>query len=187
MQENSLNAYVRISKIKNPVATGELNGKGDPVYTITAVGIALCGSIRDRDTGSYQPEYRDIDLVFSNISSRHSEMLSEGCEILIGGANVVSYDSDIAYPRKMFGMLSNQDSDDATMTQEEIVEFLVDSVTKAHPDLSFVNVSRQIGTLIQRSRRRTVVRVMPGQWSLKASPKQIATAHAVEMEDFSAL
>lgn len=185
MQENSLTTYARITSVKNPVATGQKNGKGDPVYTITATGTTLCGSTRNPETGNYEQEFREIDLVFSNITARHGEMLSEGCEIMVHDGVVISYEASVNYPRRLFHLLTTEETTAASLQQPGIVDFLVDAVTKAHPNLPFDEVAKQLNTLIQQSRRKTIVRVMPGQWSLKASPKQIANAQAVDAEDFS--
>ena len=172
MQKNNWSGYVRVSSVQPAVPTGTVSRQGDKQFQMTVTVTAPCGSIWNEDTRRFDIENREVDLVFFDLTQKNAELIVPQSELYINGATVVTWSKDWNYnPSKLNLVGGDRDGIISTM-----FEALKDKCEPIYHD----ELRRQIGIIVQKSRRVTVVRVMPGQWSLQATPSQLRLAHKVE-------
>lgn len=170
MQENSVVLYTRISETRPPAPSGELNARQEPTFNVRATGISTCGIIKDPNSSSFSNETREVDLVFTSITTRQLEFISRGSELFIQGASCISYKTPVIYPKALFAAMSV--SGNAT-DSEDIINWLGNKLNAIPGDKTY----EALTALLPKERRITIIRVKPGQWSLKASPQQIASGN----------
>jgi hypothetical protein len=186
MNKNHFVGYGTIASVKAPIPSNNTNRQGDPLFALQAVAVFDCGNVRDPNTGVYSTERREADITFTQMSMKQCELICEKAHIFINGGSIISTDAPQAYPRSKYKILSSDpDRQENVVHPDEIVAFLTQAVTQFDPALDHTQVFDRIRDLIPMTRRRTILRVQSGQWTIMASPKQIASAQVVDFSQFS--
>ena len=173
MQENNFICYGKIKSLRPPTPSG-VNNRNEPVYNVVAILATLCGS--NYADGQISPEVREVEVVFNNASQRQIDLLSVNSEIMINGASVITTEVNQSYPKERlseFTSLSNEFNRDVLLN---FISECVYNTTNGN-----INAIRdQLALLIPSTRKKTIVRVKTGQWSLKASDRQLVSATNID-------
>jgi hypothetical protein len=162
VQENTFSAYVTLTKVNQATSTGNFNKRKDPLYLVKATATNTIGS-KTSDTGRFTLDCRELDLHFTDLTEKHLSMLTEGCEVAIFNAVIISYYTDIQYP---VSLLSNViDTEESLISPEDVVKALTEKFGEIY-EKDFSNV-------IQKRRRQTVIKVMPMRWRITATAVQL--------------
>ena len=165
MQENTFSSYVTLTTVNQGTSTGKLNSRKEPLYLVKATATNTIGS-KTNDAGRFTLDVRELDLYFTDLSERHLAMLTEGCEVAIFNAIVISYHTDIKYPISLISSLV--DSEDTLVSAKEIIDSLTEKLGESYRD--------NLTNIIQERRRQTIIKVQPMRWRITASPAQLQTA-----------
>ena len=165
MQENTFSAYVTLTKVNQATNTDKFNSRQDPLYLVKATATNTIGS-KTNEVGRFTLDCREIDLYFTDLTEKHLSMLTEGCEVGIFNATVISYYTDIQYPISIVDTIVK--TDEALVSPETIIDSLVEKLGEDHRE--------NLTSIIQSRRRQTIVKVMPMRWRITASPTQLQNA-----------
>ena len=172
MQENSFICYGKIKQLKVPTPAG-VNSRNEPVYNVVATMSTLCGSAYT--DGQVSSEIRDIEIVFNNASQKQIDLLSVNAEVMINGASVITTDMPQSYPRERLHTIATA----GDFNRESLIDFISECVYNT-TNGNIQQIRDQISLLIPATRKKTIVRVKSGQWTLKASERQIVNATQID-------
>jgi hypothetical protein len=154
-----------------------MNTRNEPLFLVSATGTCSVGTKKNNDRFSL--DYREVDLVFMDLTEKHVSMIVSDCEVSIFGAVVISYNADIKYPCNMVNSLidSNDERiiDNMYATAETIADGIVNLISPVSEDVK-ATIKEQLSYIVQNKRRSTTVKVLPMKWRVTASPAQINRA-----------
>mgnify|MGYP007122437425 CR=1 FL=1 len=166
--------YVRIHSVGNTIAMGTSNGRGAPLYKLSATAfVAYGGTYID---GEFVEDNREIDLDFTNLTDKSSRLILPESEILINGGKPFSYVVGIGFPAKIAkGIVDGTTmGNPAVYTAEAVILGIADRIGKEHLD--------NLRMIIPSERRKTAIEIPSGTWNIKAHPNQIASAQKLEVQ-----
>jgi len=165
VQENTFSSYVTLTTVNQGTSTGQFNSRKEPLYLVKATATNTIGS-KTNDAGRFTLDVREVDLYFTDLSERHLAMLTEGCEVAIFNAAVISYHTDIKYPVSLISSLV--DTEESLVSAKDIIDSLAEKLGESHRE--------DLTNIIQERRRQTIVKVQPMRWRITASPAQLQSA-----------
>lgn len=177
MQENNFNGYVKLNKVSQPRSLNKMNNRNEPLFLVSATGACSVGT--KKTNNRFSLDYREVDLIFMDLTEKHVSMIVAECEVSVFGAVVISYNADIKYPCAMVNSLVNTDNeeivDNMHVTAETITNGILNLIDHPNEKIKLV-IKEQLSYIIQNKRRSTTVKVLPMKWRVVASPSQINRA-----------
>jgi hypothetical protein len=140
MQENNFNGYVKLTKLSQPRGLNKMNNRNEPLFLVSATGTCSVGTKKNNDRFSL--DYREVDLIFMDLTEKHVSMIVLDCEVSIFGAVVISYNADIKYPCTMVNSLIDDNDerivDNMHVTAETIADGIVNLISPSSDDAKIV-------------------------------------------------
>lgn len=176
MQENIFSAYVKLDRVSQPKPLGRFNNRNEPLFLVRATGVCSVGT--KNVESRFSLDYREVDLVFMDLTERHVGMLVEKSEVNIFGATVISYNASIQYPVSMVSHLLKDkfNTDEPLATANDIIEGIVSKVCANDSKIDSEEITEQLSKIIQNKRRTTTIKIVPMRWRVVASPAQLQKA-----------
>jgi hypothetical protein len=176
VQENIFSAYVKLDRVSQPKPLGRFNNRNEPLFLVRATGVCSVGT--KNVESRFSLDYREVDLVFMDLTERHVGMLVEKSEVNIFGASVISYNANIQYPLSMISHLVNKDFnvDEPLASANNIIEGIVSKICSNDSEADSEEIAQQLSKIIQDKRRTTTIKILPMRWRVVASPAQLQKA-----------
>lgn len=176
MQENNFNGYVKLNKVAQPKSLNKMNNRNEPLFLVSATGTCSVGT--KNTNGRFSIDYREVDLVFMDLTEKHVSMIVAESEVSIFGAVAISYNADIRYPVGMVSTLIDENDPRVDNQMFATAEMIIDGIAnqiQVSEDIKS-DMKKQLSFIIQDKRRSTTIKVMPMKWRVVASPAQINRA-----------
>lgn len=188
MQQANTNAVVTLIRVGPLIPTGTSRTKAT-LHRVEATGTAIVD--RERTPSGWEMVEREIDFTFVELVEGHARRLVEGAQISVMGATPISYNVPIGFPTDMAGWVAQADREyspkDGAVSPEAVVNGVVAMVEQGFQGAEGYDTDALRTFLLKAipgTKRKTIVKVGPGDWSALASPQAMAAAAVQEGAGF---